>query len=147
MAKLLLIHGPNLNKLGTRDTAHYGSLTLADIEQLVTREAEKLGHTVMTYQSNHEGALIDFIQDASGQAQGIIINPGALTQYSYSLHDCLLDSRLPCIEVHLSDINAREPWRQVSVTAAACLEQISGQKERGYVRAVLRLHQHFSSQT
>lgn len=111
---------------------------------LVTAEAEKLGHTVKTFQSNHEGALIDFLQSESESAEGIIINPGALTHYSYALHDALADTRLPCVEVHLSDINSREAWRKISVTAPACVAQISGKKESGYVEALELLHKRFA---
>jgi len=136
MATILLIHGPNLNRLGKRDASNYGSKTLADIEALVTAEAEILGHGVKTFQSNHEGALVDYLQNESESAEGIIINPGALTHYSYSLLDALTDTRLPCVEVHLSDINSREGWRKVSVTAPACIAQISGKKEEGYVEAL-----------
>jgi 3-dehydroquinate dehydratase-2 len=142
MKNLLLIHGPNLNMLGRRDAAHYGGKTLADIEILVAVEAKKLGYKVKKFQSNHEGALIDFLQKEAGKAVGVIINPGALTHYSYALHDALLDTRLPCVEVHLSDIKSREPWRQVSVTAPACVAQVSGKKERGYVEALQILHAH-----
>ncbi|MEN9561265.1 MAG: hypothetical protein RIQ56_538, partial [Candidatus Parcubacteria bacterium] len=131
MKKILLIHGPNLNKLGTRDASHYGSLTLKSIEDLVTAEAEKMDLQVRIFQSNHEGELIDFIQKESPEAAGIIINPGAFTHYSYALHDALLDSKIPCVEVHLSDIKSRETWRQNSVTAPACVAQISGKKELG----------------
>lgn len=145
MRVLLLIHGPNLNRLGKRDAEHYGSATLADIEALVRIEAEKLGYEVKAFQSNHEGSLIDFLQAESGHASGIIINPGALTHYSYALHDALKDTGLPAVEVHLSDIKARESWRQVSVTAPACIAQISGKKERGYVEALSILHRHIST--
>ncbi|MEK7132602.1 MAG: type II 3-dehydroquinate dehydratase [Patescibacteria group bacterium] len=136
MATLLLIHGPNLNRLGKRDASNYGSKTLAEIEELVTSEADKLGHSVETFQSNHEGALIDFLQSESKNASGIILNGGALTHYSYALHDALVDTGLPCVEVHLSDINSREEWRKISVTAPACIAQISGKKEAGYLEAL-----------
>ena len=142
MATILLIHGPNLNRLGARDALHYGSKTLADIEALVSAEAEKFGHNVKSFQSNHEGALIDFLQSESENAAGIIINPGALTHYSYALHDALTDTGLPCVEVHLSDIKSREEWRKISVTASACIAQISGKKEDGYIEALKLLREH-----
>ena len=144
MNTILLVHGPNMNALGKRDVRQYGSETLQGIESLVKTEAEKLGYLVKTFQSNHEGALIDFLQAESGNAKGIIINPGALTHYSYALHDALVDTGLPCIEVHLSDISSREPWRKISVTAPACIAQVSGKKEIGYVEAVTTLHQRLS---
>ncbi len=136
MKTILLIHGPNLNLLGTRDQEQYGSLTLADLEKFVEVKAAMRGHTIRAFQSNHEGALIDWIQKNSPDACGIIINPGALTHYSYALHDVIVDTRLPCIEVHLSDIHAREAWRAQSVVAPACITQISGKKEKGYEEAV-----------
>jgi 3-dehydroquinate dehydratase-2 len=136
MKTILLIHGPNLNRLGKRDPQHYGTLTLSVIEKTVRAEAKKLGLAVKTFQSNHEGDLIDFLQKNSEKAAGIIINPGAFTHYSYALHDALKDTTLPSVEVHLSDIKSREPWRQVSVTAPACIEQISGKKEKGYIEAL-----------
>ena len=144
MATILLIHGPNLNRLGKRDAEHYGSATLAQIEGLVAAEAKKLGHTVKAFQSNHEGALIDFLQAESGNAAGIIVNLGAFTHYSYALHDALVDTGLPTVEVHLSDINAREAWRKVSVTAPACIGQIAGKKEAGYIEALALLQEHLA---
>ena len=136
MNTILLIHGPNLNRLGKRDSQQYGTLTLAAIEKLAAAEAKKLGLKVKAYQSNHEGDLIDFLQKHSEKAAGVIINPGAFTHYSYAVHDALLDTCLPCVEVHLSDIQSREKWRQHSVTAPACIAQISGKKEQGYIEAL-----------
>lgn len=140
MATILLIHGPNLNMQGARDSAAYGHATLSEIEALARAEAKRIGHEVKAFQSNHEGALIDFLQKEGPKAAGIIINPGALTHYSYSLYDALVDSGLPAVEVHLSDIGSREPWRRVSVTAPACIAQISGKKEKGYVEALALLN-------
>ena len=145
MKKILLVHGPNLNRLGKRDAAHYGTLTLSTIEANVTDVAETLGYEVVCFQSNHEGALIDFLQSEGDDAVGIIINPGAFTHYSYALHDALKDTQLPCIEIHLSDIKTRETWRQHSVTAPACFAQISGKKDAGYIEAVHALHDKLSN--
>ena len=145
--KILLIHGPNLNILGKRDKKHYGCLTLNNIELLVKQEAKKINCEVISFQSNHEGALIDFIQSNSELVSGIIINPGALTHYSYALHDALKDADLPCVEVHLSNINSREPWRKISVTAPACVAQISGKKEKGYAEAIKILYDHAKNKT
>jgi 3-dehydroquinate dehydratase-2 len=139
MPNLLLIHGINLNALGNRDTAHYGSLSLQDIEALTINAAAIYGFGVTCYQSNHEGHLVDTLQREARVCSGIIINPGAFTHYSYGLHDALLDTQLPVIEVHLSDLSQREPWRQHSVTAPACVQVISGKKELGYVEAVQAL--------
>lgn len=134
--KILLIHGPNLNLLGKRDRAIYGDKTLAEIESLVGKRAQELGAEVLTFQSNSEGALIDFIQAQSPEAAGIIINPGALTHYGLSLSDALADSALPVIEVHLSNIYAREEWRRKSVIAPIALAQICGRGWQGYIDAV-----------
>ncbi|KKW19583.1 MAG: 3-dehydroquinate dehydratase [Parcubacteria group bacterium GW2011_GWA2_51_10] len=147
MKAILLIHGPNLNLLGKRDAAHYGGATLEDIEALVKSESEQLGYAMKAFQSNHEGALIDFLQKESPNAAGIIINPGALTHYSYALHDAIADAGLPAVEVHLSDINSREDWRKISVIAPACVAQVRGKKEEGYREAVGMLHSHLSKKT
>ncbi|HBU07039.1 MAG TPA: type II 3-dehydroquinate dehydratase [Candidatus Magasanikbacteria bacterium] len=136
MRKILLIHGPNLNLLGQREKNHYGDLTLVSLEDLVKTEAKKNDLEVICFQSNHEGELIDFIQEKTAEVDGIIINPGALTHYSYALHDCLVDTGLPCVEVHLSDVDNREEWRKISVTAPACIAKISGKKEQGYIDAL-----------
>jgi len=136
MKNILLLNGPNLNLLGKRDTHHYGTLTLNDIEELVTQEALKYNCEVICYQSNHEGYLIDHIQANASHCIGIIINPGALTHYSYALRDALLDTKLPVIEVHLSDISQREEFRRKSVISDICEKTISGKKELGYIEAV-----------
>lgn len=133
MKKILLIHGPNLNRLGKRDPIHYGALTLAELEARI--KARAVDFQVLCFQSNHEGALIDFIQE-NDDAGGILINPGALTHSSYALHDALLDSGLPCVEVHLSDIHGREAWRAISVTAPACLKQFYGKQIASYEEAL-----------
>src|SRR5438105_114837 len=103
MKTVLLIHGPNLNLLGKRDAKHYGTLTLKMLEEKVKNHAKNLGLAVKAYQSNHEGALIDFLQKHAKTSDGVIINPGALTHYSYALYDALVDANLPTVEVHLSD--------------------------------------------
>ena len=133
---ILLIHGPNLNLLGQRDPKHYGVLTLKMLESEVKDYAKKLKFLVKTFQSNYEGALIDFLQKQGKTSAGIIINPGALTHYSYALYDALLDSGLPAVEVHLSDVKNREAFRKISVTAPACKKIISGKKLAGYLEAV-----------
>lgn len=137
--KILVIHGPNLNMLGKRDKSIYGEKTLAEIDALLKKEAQALDVEVVTYQSNHEGSLIDFIQEQSDSAQGIIINPGALTHYGLSLLDALSDSKLPVIEVHLSDIYHREEWRARSVIAPIAEKQIIGLGWRGYITALQTL--------
>ncbi len=137
--RILIINGPNLNMLGKRDKEIYTEKTLAEIESLLKKQGEALNVEVVTFQSNSEGALIDFIQEQSSSANGIIINPGALTHYSFSLRDALADARLPIIEVHLSNIYSREEWRAKSVIAPIVKGQISGLGWRGYVAALQTL--------
>ena len=137
--KVLIIHGPNLNLLGKREIQVYGSKTLEEIDSLLRGEAEALGVEIATFQSNSEGALIDFIQKESPAADGVIINPGALTHYGLSLREALADTALPVIEVHLSNIYAREEWRHKSVIAPIAKGQISGLGWRGYVVALQTL--------
>jgi 3-dehydroquinate dehydratase-2 len=119
-----------------RDTTIYGEKPLGQIDALLKKEAKTLGVEVATFQSNHEGALIDFIQEHTDSASGIIINPGAFTHYGFSLLDALVDSRLPVIEVHLSNIYGREEWRATSIIAPIAQGQISGLGWRGYVAAL-----------
>ena len=137
--KILIINGPNLNMLGKRDKATYGRKTLAEIDSLVKKQGEKLDAEITSFQSNSEGALVDFIQQQSSSADGIIINPGALTHYGFSLRDALADSGLPIIEVHLSNIYAREDWRAKSVIAPIAKGQISGLGWQGYIVALQTL--------
>ena len=134
--KILVINGPNLNMLGSRKPEIYGTKTLAEINSLLQKRAGELGVELETYQSNHEGYLIDFIQKKAKKATGIIINPGALTHYGLSLRDALEDSSLPVIEVHLSDIQHREEFRKNSVIAPIARKQISGQGWQGYIIAL-----------
>ncbi len=134
--KILVIHGPNLNILGSRQVSLYGDKTLAEINSLLDKAAYELGVELETFQSNHEGALVDFIQEKSSEATGILINPGALTHYGLSLRDALADTSLPVIEVHLSNIYAREEFRQQSVIAPVSRGQISGLGWRGYIAAL-----------
>ena len=137
--KILVIHGPNLNVLGKREKAIYGETTLQEIDALLKKEGQILNVEVVTFQSNREGALIDFIQKQADSTQGIIINPGALTHYGFSLLDALIDSKLPVIEVHLSNIYRREEWRACSVIAPIAKGQISGLGWRGYIAALRAL--------
>ena len=134
--RILIINGPNLNMLGKREPKLYGKDTLADINAMLQKRARELGVEVLPFQSNSEGALIDFIQAEVPQASAIIINPGALTHYGLSLRDALVDSGLPVIEVHLSNIYAREEWRHKSVIAPIARGQISGFGVRGYLSAL-----------
>ncbi len=144
--KILVINGPNLNMLGKRETKHYGEQTLKSIETALVEKAEALGYALGFFQSNSEGSLIDFIQAEAETASGIIINPGALAHYGYSLHDALLDCGLPVVEVHMSNISAREDWRRQSVIADVTIGQISGFKAESYSLALLALVDYIRSQ-
>ncbi len=130
---ILVLHGPNLNLLGRREPELYGTRTLAEIDQFLKERAPDLDARVETFQSNCEGALIDRIQEAQGHFDGILINPGALTHYSYSLRDALSASRLPLVEVHLSNIFAREPFRRHSVISPVAGGIMCGFGEDSYL--------------
>lgn len=136
MAELLLLHGPNLNLLGQRDPEHYGSMGLPQLETQVRAWAADRGHLVHSFQSNHEGALIDHLQQARIWAAGALVNLGALTHTSYALHDALVDFARPVVEVHLSKISEREPWRRTSVIRPACVGAVEGQGAAGYLEAL-----------
>ena len=136
MTTFLVINGPNLNNLGRRDRSHYGSKTLEEIEADVRARAKELGVEVEFFQSNHEGAIVDFIQQRSAGASGIVINPAALTGVGYSITDALLDCGLSVVEVHLSNIHAREEFRRHSVIAPVAKGQVSGLGWHGYLYAL-----------
>lgn len=139
--KILVLHGPNLNLLGSREVKIYGHLSLAELNSLILQEAEKLGLELDCYQLNSEGALLDCIHSAPGKYEGIIINPGAFTHYSIALRDALAGVDLPAIEVHLSNIYAREAFRRRSVVAPVVWGQISGFGVQSYLLALRALQE------
>jgi len=134
--RILLVHGPNLNRLGRRDAKTYGTITLAEIVSAVSTAAAARGAQVEVFQSNHEGALIDWLQASAENADAIIINPGGLSHYSVSLRDALEDTRRPVVEVHISEPLTREAFRRRLVTATAARQVISGKGLAGYLEAV-----------
>lgn len=134
MSSVLVINGPNLNLLGRREPEIYGTETLAQLEERCVAWGGELGLDVTCFQSNHEGDIIDSLH--ATDAKGVVINPGAFTHYSYAIYDALVAVGLPAVEVHLSDINVREPWRRQSVIRPACLRQISGAGPDGYRQAL-----------
>ena len=133
---VLLINGPNLNMLGQRDESLYGSMKIADIVKKIKVMSVELGVQLDYYQSNHEGGLVDHNQSFAPESDGIIINPGALTHYGLSLRDALLDAQLPVIEVHLSNIHAREEYRRMSVVTSLSVGQVAGLGWKGYIYAL-----------
>ncbi len=132
--RILLLNGPNLGSLGRRQPEVYGPMTLAEIVEAAHAHALERGALVEGYQSNHEGALIDRLERRDYDA--IVCNFGALSHTSYALHDALVTAEKPAVEVHISNINAREPWRRISVTAPATQHQVIGRGWRGYLEAI-----------
>jgi 3-dehydroquinate dehydratase-2 len=133
MIKVLMLNGPNLNLLGSREPGVYGHATLEDIECLVAERAGEMGVQAGFVQSNHEGVLIDTLQSAHGDYDAVVFNPGAYTHYAYALRDAVAASQIPVIEVHLSNIAGREEFRRGSVIAPVCVGQISGFGPKSYI--------------
>lgn len=135
--KILVINGPNLNFLGIREKEVYGTQDYDFLLNMIGEKGKECGAVIEVFQSNHEGAIIDSIQDAYFDGtEGIVINPGAYTHYSYAIHDALASIQIPKVEIHISDITAREEFRKVSVTAPACDKQIYGHGLKGYLEAI-----------
>lgn len=134
--KIMVINGPNLNMLGIREPQHYGRESYADLLEKIKNHAALRGAEVAFYQSNHEGDLVDCIQSTYGEYDGIVINPGAYTHTSIALLDAVRAVSLPCVEVHISDVAEREPFRAVSYIRAACIGSIVGHGTDGYLEAI-----------
>ncbi len=145
MLKILIIHGPNLNLLGEREPDVYGRTTLENLNQKIKTLCDALSIRARFFQSNHEGDLIDYIHKHRKRADGIVINPGAFTHYSYALRDAISGVALPTVEVHLSDIQSREEFRRVSVIKSVCIQQFSGAGVESYLDGVRYLVQHLKS--
>ena len=142
--KILIINGPNLNFLGIREKNIYGTENYDYLLNMIAEKGKETGCTIEVFQSNHEGAIIDRIQDAYFDGtEGIVINPGAYTHYSYAIHDALASVTIPKVEIHIPDITKREEFRKISVTAPACNKQIYGHGLNGYLEAVDYLLENF----
>lgn len=141
--KILVINGPNLNMLGIREPGIYGSNTFADLLALLDQTAAEENVEIEQYQSNHEGCLVDKIQEAYGKFDGIVINPAAYTHTSVAILDALKAVSIPAVEVHISNVDAREPFRQISYAGMACVHTIKGQGFDGYRQAVRYLKAHY----
>ena len=134
--RIMVIHGPNLNLLGEREPEVYGHLSMNQINDHLENLAASLNVHLMFFQSNHEGAIIDFMHQHRNDCHGIVINPGALTHYSYALRDAIKAVNLSCVEVHLSDVHSREPFRRISVIQDNCIKQISGLGLQSYLQGL-----------
>jgi 3-dehydroquinate dehydratase-2 len=139
--RIEVMHGVNLNMLGERDPLHYGSLTLADLNTQIAAWATELGLRASFFQTNAESEYVERLHSLSGRVDGVILNPGAWTHYAYSIHDALELTGLRAVEVHLSDVQAREPWRRLSVIGDLCLATFSGEGPNGYRLALARLRE------
>lgn len=134
--KVLVIQGPNLNRLGKRSEFHYGAMTLDSLNEAIKGHGDSIGIETHFLQSNHEGQLIDWIHESEGRYEGVLINPGAFTHYSIAIRDAIESMEIPFVEVHLSNIYEREAFRHVSVIAPVCKKQVYGMKERSYYEAL-----------
>ena len=139
--RIEVMHGVNLDQLGRRDAAHYGGLTFDRLEQEIDRYASELGLQARFFQTNSEAEFVEHLHRLEALADGIVINPGAWTHYSWAIHDALEIAALPAVEVHLSDIEHREEWRRMSVVRDLCLVSVSGRGPEGYREALTRLNQ------
>ena len=140
-----VMHGVNLDQLGRRDPAHYGRLTLADLERNIKETADDLGLEARFFHTNHEGEFVEHLHRLEGLADAIVLNPGAWTHYSYAIRDALELAGLPAVEVHLSDVDSREPWRRQSVISELCIARVAGKGPDGYRDALERVREEFAS--
>jgi 3-dehydroquinate dehydratase-2 len=142
--RIEVMHGVNLDQLGRRDPAHYGAVTLDELELRIRDAASELGLEVRFFQTNHEGKFVEHLHRLDGLADGIVLNPGAWTHYSYAIRDALELAGLPAVEVHLSDVDRREPWRRHSVITELCIARVAGKGPDGYRDALERLCEELS---
>jgi 3-dehydroquinate dehydratase II len=136
-----VMHGVNLDQLGRRDPAHYGGLTLEDLERKIEKAADELGLETRFFHTNHEGEFVEHLHRLEGVADAIVLNPGAWTHYSYAIRDALELADLPAVEVHLSDVDARESWRRHSVLTELCIARVAGKGPDGYRDALERIRE------
>ena len=141
--KILVINGPNINMLGIREPGIYGKNTFQDLLALIQQTAEEENLDIKQFQSNHEGAIVDKIQECYGKVDGIVINPAAYTHTSIAILDALKSVSIPAVEVHISDVDARESFRQISYAGMACVHTIKGQGLEGYRQAILYLKKNY----
>lgn len=142
--RIEVMHGVNLDQLGRREPEHYGTLTLDELELQIGSAADELGLETRFFRSNHEGEFVERLHRLSGLADGLVLNPGAWTHYSYAIRDALELTGLPAVEVHLSDVDAREPWRRESVIRELCVARVAGKGPDGYRDALTRLRKELS---
>ena len=143
--RIEVMHGVNLNQLGRRDPTHYGGISLDQLEREITDVAAELGLETRFFHTNHEGDFVEHLHRIEGLADGLVLNPGAWTHYSYAIRDALELTGLPAVEVHLSDVDAREPWRRQSVIRDLCIGRVSGKGPDGYRDALEQLRAELSS--
>jgi 3-dehydroquinate dehydratase II len=137
--RIEIMHGVNLDQLGRRDPEHYGTLSYDELEMHITEVSQELGLEVRFFQSNHEGEFVEHLHRLEGMVDGLVLNPGAWTHYSYAIRDALELTGLPAVEVHLSDVDQREEWRRRSVIAELCIARVAGRGPAGYRDALERL--------
>jgi 3-dehydroquinate dehydratase II len=140
-----VMHGVNLDQLGRRDPAHYGTLTLDELEVRIKAAADAIGLDTRFFRTNHEGEFVEHLHRLEGLADGLVLNPGAWTHYSYAIRDALELTRLPAVEVHLSDVAHREPWRRESVSDELCIARVAGKGPAGYEEALTVLRDKLTS--